>query len=119
MSILREATRILPLSRFLNTLVLIVFILSVLQCAFQYTLAQPQVSDPQLKIDVVAKGLISPTSMAFLNTTDMLVLEKDGNVRRVTNGILQENPVLHLQVQTESERGLLGIAAKDKKYFFI
>lgn len=91
--------------------------MSVLQCAFQYTLAQPQVSDPQLKIDVVAKGLISPTSMAFLNTTDMLVLEKDGNVRRVTNGILQENPVLHLQVQTESERGLLGIAAKDKEVF--
>ena len=91
--------------------------MSVLQCAFQYTFAQPQISDPQLKIDVVAKGLISPTSMAFLNTTDMLVLEKDGNVRRVTNGILQEKPVLHLQVQTESERGLLGIAAKDKEVF--
>jgi aldose sugar dehydrogenase len=105
-------------SRFLNTLVLIVFVLSVLQSAFnQYTLAQPQISDPQLKIDVVAKGLISPTSMAFLNTTDMLVLEKDGNVRRVTNGILQEKPVLHVQVQTESERGLLGIAAKDKDVF--
>jgi len=90
----------------------------VLQYAFnQYTLAQPQISDPQLKIDVVAKGLISPTSMAFLNTTDMLVLEKDGNVQRVTNGILQEKPVLHVQVQTESERGLLGIAAKDRKVF--
>ncbi len=90
----------------------------MLQYAFnQYTLAQPQISDPQLKIDVVAKGLISPTSMAFLNTTDMLVLEKDGNVQRVTNGILQEKPVLHVQVQTESERGLLGIAAKDRKVF--
>ncbi len=90
----------------------------MLQYAFnQYTLAQPQISDSQLKIDVVAKGLISPTSMAFLNTTDMLVLEKDGNVQRVTNGILQEKPVLHVQVQTESERGLLGIAAKDRKVF--
>jgi glucose/arabinose dehydrogenase len=105
-------------SSFLNTLVLIVFVLSVLQCAFsQYTVAQPQISDPQLKIDVVAKDLNSPTSMAFLNTTDILVLEKDGNVRRVTNGILQEKPVLHLQVQTGSERGLLGIAVKDKDVF--
>jgi glucose/arabinose dehydrogenase len=105
-------------SRFLSSFVLIVFVLSLLQCAFnQYTVAQPQISDPQLRIDVVAKGLKSPTSMAFLNTTDILVLEKDGNVRRVTNGILQEKPVLHIQVQTESERGLLGIAVKAKDVF--
>jgi aldose sugar dehydrogenase len=106
-------------SRFLNTLVVMVFVLLVVQCAFnQYTLAQPQISDPQLKIDMAAKGLISPTSMAFLNKTDMLVLEKDGNVRRVTNGVLQEKPVLHVQVQMESERGLLGIATKEKEVFF-
>jgi aldose sugar dehydrogenase len=82
-----------------------VVVLATSQCAFnQYTLAQPQISDPQLKIDVVAKGLVSPTSMVFLNTTDILVLEKDGNVQRVTNGILQEKPVLHIQVQTEKRK---------------
>jgi glucose/arabinose dehydrogenase len=105
-------------SQFLNSLLLTVVILATSLCAFnQYILAQPQINDPHLKIDVVAKGLASPTSMVFLNTTDMLVLEKDGNVRRVTNGILQEKPVLHIQVQTESERGLLGIAAKAKDVF--
>ncbi len=57
--------------------------------------------------------------MAFLNGTDILVLEKDGNVRRVVNGILQEKPVLQVQVQTESERGLLGIAANGKDVFLI
>ena len=55
--------------------------------------------------------------MAFLNGTDILVLEKDGNVRRVTNGMLQEKPVLQVKVQTGSERGLLGIAANGKDVF--
>ena len=55
--------------------------------------------------------------MAFLNATDMLVLEKDGNIRRVTNGILVEKPVLQIKVQTESERGLLGIAATGKDVY--
>jgi len=100
-----------------NSLVLIA-IIAVLQGALiQNTFAQPQISDPQLKVDIVAKGLTSPTTMAFLNTTDILVLEKDGNVRRVTNGMLQEKPVLQLKVQTESERGLLGIAANGKDVF--
>ena len=68
-------------------------IISILQGALiQNTFAQPQISDPQLKVDIVAKGLTSPATMAFLNTTDILVLEKDGNVRRVTNGMLQEKP---------------------------
>ena len=104
--------------KFLNRQVLIVFVLSSLLCAFsQHTFAEPQIRDPQLKIDVVTKGLISPTSMSFLNATDILVLEKDGNVKRVTNGVLQEKPVLQVQVQTGSERGLLGIAIKDKDVF--
>ena len=97
---------------------MILIINSILQGALiQNTFAQPQISDPQLKVDIVAKGLTSPTTMAFLNGTDILVLEKDGNVRRVINGILQEKPVLQVKVQTESERGLLGIAANGKEVF--
>jgi glucose/arabinose dehydrogenase len=96
----------------------LIVVLSSLQGAFvQNSFAQPQISDPQLKVEVVAKGLNSPTTMAFLNNTDILVLEKDGNVRRVTNGVVQERPVLQIQVRTESERGLLGIATKGKDVF--
>jgi len=101
----------------LNSLVLIA-IISILQGAItQNIFAQPQISDPQLKVDLIAKGLTSPTTMAFLNGTDILVLEKDGNVRRVTNGILQEKLVLQIKVQTESERGLLGITRNGKDVF--
>ena len=82
-------------SKFLYGLGLTVVIISFLQTTFiQYTFAQPQINDPKLKVEVSAKGLNSPTTMAFLNATDMLVLEKDGNIRRVTNGVLAEKPVL-------------------------
>jgi aldose sugar dehydrogenase len=91
---------------------------SLLQGSFILTtFALPQISDPGLKVEPVAQGLNLPTTMAFLNGTDILILEKDGNVRRVTNGILQEKPILQIKVQTESERGLLGIAANGKDIF--
>ena len=47
--------------------------------------------------------------MAFLDD-NILVLEKEGSVRLVSNGILQEEPVLQVPVNAENERGLLGIA---------
>lgn len=47
--------------------------------------------------------------MAFLDDNNILVLEKDRQVRFVVNGILQEQPILQIPVSTESERGLLGL----------
>jgi aldose sugar dehydrogenase len=71
--------------------------------------AQPSISDSALNAQAVVEGLSSPTSMIFLGN-NILVLEKEGNVRLVANGILQEQPILQLPVNTENERGLLGIA---------
>lgn len=69
------------------------------------------VVDPGLKLELVASGLSSPTSMAFIGPGDILVLHKwDGQVRRVLNGVLLPAPVLDVAVETFSERGLLGIA---------
>src|SRR5712691_4224026 len=72
----------------------------------------PTVNDPNLKVEVVAKGLQIPTSMAFLGPNDILVLEKNsGNVLRVLNGEIQKSPLLHVDVATPFlEWGLLGIA---------
>ncbi len=67
------------------------------------------VDDPNLAVESFVNGLNSPTSMAFLNNNDILVLEKDGQVRLVSNGQLQAQPILQVPVNTESERGLLGI----------
>jgi len=72
----------------------------------------PTVNDPNLAVDVVAKGLQIPTSMVFLGQDDILVLEKNkGDVLRVLNGEIQKSPLLHVNVATPFlEWGLLGIA---------
>jgi aldose sugar dehydrogenase len=73
--------------------------------------AAPSITkDPKLKVETLAKGLSSPTSMAFIDTSNILVLEKGRQVRLVSNGVLEDKPVLQVSVDTESERGLLGIA---------
>jgi aldose sugar dehydrogenase len=79
---------------------------------FGLALAQPTVvKDPTLKVELVSQGLRSPTSMAFLGPSDILVLEKEtGTVQRIINGSMLPQPVLQVPVSTTSERGMLGIA---------
>lgn len=71
----------------------------------------PALSDAGLKVEKVIEGLAFPTSMAFLDQDDMLILQKnDGMVRHVSNGVLQPNPVHQASVEASNERGMLGIA---------
>ena len=63
-----------------------------------------------LKVHKVVENLSSPTSMAFINNNDMLVLERSGSVRLISDGILHDQPVLTVPVDNDGERGLLGIA---------
>jgi aldose sugar dehydrogenase len=71
----------------------------------------PRVNDANLRVEKVIEGMASPTSMAFLDNDDLLILQKDnGIVRHVSNGTLRQGGVLELPVNSESERGLLGIA---------
>jgi len=70
----------------------------------------PTVVDPNLAVRTVATGLSQPTGLAFIGADDMLVNEKaTGRVIRIRNGVV-EGPVLDLAVNSNSERGLLGIA---------
>ena len=72
---------------------------------------EPYVSDPNLKAEVVAQGLDTPTTMAFLGPDDLLVLEKDkGTVMRIVNGRISDKPLLDVDVANSVERGLCGIA---------
>lgn len=79
-------------------------------------LAHPQAAsaqtllDPALSVATVVSGLTQPISMAFLGPNDFLVTEKaSGRVKRVTNGVVA-GVVLDLAVNSNSERGLLGMA---------
>jgi glucose/arabinose dehydrogenase len=70
----------------------------------------PTMVDPSLGVRPVVTGLITPTSLAFLNANEFLVLEKNtGKVQHIVNGTVQ-NTALDLAVNNFSERGLLGIA---------
>ena len=71
--------------------------------------AQPSLKDPNLKVEAFVSGIASPTSMLFVDENNILVLEKDGNVRLVSNGMLQPQPLVSLSVDNKNERGLLGI----------
>lgn len=83
--------------------------------------AQAQLNDPSLAIQTMIDGLVSPTSLAFLDDNNILFLEKEGNVRLISNGILQSEPVLQIeQVESNNERGLLGIAYDGNRvYLFV
>ena len=73
--------------------------------------SKPTISDPKLKVEVVAEGLDTPTTMAFLGPDDFLVLEKDkGTVLRVTDGKVSEKPLLDVEVANSAERCMCGIA---------
>jgi len=71
--------------------------------------AQPSLKDPNLKVEAFVSGIASPTSMLFVDENNILVLEKDGNVRLVSNGMLQSQPLVSLSLDNKNERGLLGI----------
>ena len=78
---------------------------------------EPTIKDPNLKVETVATGLVLPTTMAFIGPNDILVLEKGkGTVQRIVNGQMLAEPLLQVNVSSEVERGMLGIAtSKDNQ----
>jgi glucose/arabinose dehydrogenase len=71
-----------------------------------------RVLDPTLQVStVLSAGIVQPIGIVFLGPDDFFVLEKaSGQVKRVTNGVIQATPVLDLAVNSASERGLLSMA---------
>ncbi len=62
--------------------------------------SQPIVKDSNLKVDLLTKGLKSPTSMAFVGPNDILVTEKtEGTVKRVVNGNVLPQPFFKCLLQ--------------------
>ena len=71
----------------------------------------PVLRDPNLRAEIVFRGINFPSSMAFLGPDDILVLEKnEGTVKRIVNGVMLADPLLKVDVSNEGERGMLGIA---------
>ena len=70
----------------------------------------------RIKVDLYVKGLSFSTSMTFVDNNSLLVTEKDqGNVRLISKGILQKDPVFTINnISNEKEQGLLGITLSNK-----
>jgi glucose/arabinose dehydrogenase len=74
------------------------------------------IKDRHLTVEVVAEGLNLPTTMAFLGPNDILVLEKQrGTVQRIVDGKMLPEPLLDVNVATQIERCMCGIAISHAK----
>ena len=69
-----------------------------------------------IDVDLYVSGLSFPTSMIFIDNNSILVTEKDqGNVRLISNGTLQKDPIYTINnISNEKEQGLLGITSSSK-----
>ena len=75
------------------------------------TIETQNITDSSLKSQLITQGLKAPSAMAFIGPNDILVTEKNtGNVQRITNGKISEQPLLHVDATKKDERGLLGMA---------
>jgi aldose sugar dehydrogenase len=93
---------------------------------FAHNQGSPVINDTKLRVETVFKGLQLPTTMAFLGPNDILILEKaKGTVNRIVNGNILTKPILKVNVASEVERGMLGIAisknknSKDNNHTFV
>src|SRR5919107_1240543 len=77
-----------------------ILVLSFVSAEFiYYSAAEPIINDPNLKAEIVYKGIDFPTSMAFFNSDEILVLEKNnGIVRRIVNGMSLSEPLLDVNL---------------------
>jgi aldose sugar dehydrogenase len=99
--------------KFFLVVVLIIgyFSLSFTAISGSRTSKYPILQDLNLRAEIVYSGIKFPTSMAFLGANDILVLEKnEGVIKRIVNGTIIDRPLLDLNVATNNERGMLGIA---------
>jgi glucose/arabinose dehydrogenase len=77
--------------------------------ALTQPVASPAAVDYQLEL--VAQNLFVPWSVVFTSADRMLVTERNGAVRIITNGQLQPTPLFRFQnISTKSEEGLMGMA---------
>src|SRR6185369_4245233 len=59
---------------------------------------------------LVASGLTNPTAMALAPDGRIFVCEQGGKLRVIKNGVLLSTPFLTVTVDSNGERGLLGVA---------
>ena len=76
----------------------------------------PVFRDPTFQYKVIAEGLSDPTGIVFVDN-DILIIEKEGTIRLLSDQQLTEKPIYEFEVNAKSERGLLGIESNGRNIF--
>src|SRR6266498_1753112 len=67
----------------------------------------PIINDTYLTAQSVVSGLKAPSAMAFLGPNDIMITEKKtGNVMRIINGVIMQQPLLHVAVTKKDDEHL-------------
>ena len=91
----------------------------IIACAVLFLIGSAVLSPVEIKAATLptnfvesqfASGLTNPTAMAFAPDGRLFVCQQGGQVRVVKNGALLATPFVTLTVDSNGERGLLGIA---------
>ena len=89
---------------------IIVFTVGLLLFYVKLVYAEPSTTNPKFLVERIFTGNFKPSTMAFLGTDDIIVLDRDlGKVYRIIDGV-QSKPLLDVNVATVGYRGLLGVA---------
>ena len=78
--------------------------------------SQPLIKESDFLIEEYVSGLKFPTTFDFIDN-HILVLEKDGNIRLVKDGVLVDEPIKKIDVSTTLEEGLLGILTNENSVY--
>jgi aldose sugar dehydrogenase len=100
---------------FLGALIVMSYILLVSSLEHK-VMGDPVFKDPLLKYKIIAEGLSDPTGLVFVDN-DILIIEKEGKILLLSDQQLAENPIHEFDVNTKSERGLLGIEYNGRNIF--
>ena len=88
---------------------IIVFTVGLLLFYVKLVYAEPSTTNPKFLVERIFTGNFKPSTMAFLGTDDIIVLDRDlGKVYRIIDGV-QSKPLLDVNVATVGYRGLLGV----------
>ena len=88
-------------------IVLVVFI----TISFHSAYAEPFLVDDNLVLEKYASLCCGVTTMNFVDDNSLLVLQQNGHVRLIHDGVLQPEPVLIVDTRPVQEMGLLGITS--------
>lgn len=100
----------------IQNLIIGLFIVSF-STSLNYAYSQTILNDPSLNTEIVAEDFSKPTGLVFLGN-DILIIEKGGNVKLFSADTKQQSTILQFDVDTKSERGLLGVESNGDDVFF-